>query len=99
MKRWGIGAFVLLALTGCSGSYDPNNEAEAETQCEGFVDKRLKAPATADYELTASREGGSWTVTGAVDSENGFGAKVRSSVTCVLHFEGDTAHLDDITIG
>jgi len=38
-------------------------------------------------------------VTGTVDSENSFGALVRNDIMCAIHFEGDTAHLDDISIG
>lgn len=95
-------AAMLTCLTGCGGSsepYDPNNEYELEAQCEGFVDGRLKAPATAEYDLTAVTDGSGWTVTGTVDSQNSFGALVRNNVMCAIHFEGDTAHLDDISIG
>lgn len=95
----GVVVLVVLVTSACSSEpYDPNNEGEAVSQCEGFADKRLKAPATADYDLSASRSGSGWQVVGTVDSENGFGAKIRSSVTCELHFEGDTAYLDDISI-
>lgn len=101
--RNAIGGLVLLTAllaSGCSNEpYDANNEREAKAQCEGFADKRLKAPADADYELSATQSNGSWTVTGTVDSENSFGAKVRSDVKCVLHFQGSTAYLDDISIG
>lgn len=94
-------ALVLAAaLTACSSEpYDPNNADEAIAQCEGFTDSRLKAPADADYELSAVRSGNAWTVSGTVDSENGFGAKIRSAVTCDLHFEGGIVRLDDISIG
>lgn len=99
MRTWVGVAFLSWLLVGCSSEpYDPNNATEAEAQCEGFTDTRLKSPATADYDLTATETAESWSVTGTVDSENGFGAMIRSSVTCVLHFEGDTAHLDDIAI-
>lgn len=90
---------LLLASCGGSEPYDADNPREAVAQCEGFADKRLKSPATAEYELNASETGGSWTVVGTVDSQNGFGALVRSDVTCVLHFEDDMAYLDDISIG
>lgn len=97
--KTGIALGVLLLLAGCSGEpYDPNNESEARAQCEGFVDQRIKAPATADYNLTATRKGDGWEVVGTVDSENGFGAKVRSEVRCEVHFEGDTAYLDSIAV-
>ena len=34
-----------------------------------------------------------------VDSENGFGAKIRSSFVCtVTHTGGDSWHLDDISL-
>lgn len=100
MKTGIIWAVTALLLAGCSSEpYDPSNPAEAEVQCEDFVDKRLKAPATADYDLTAAPSSGSqWIVTGTVDSENSFGAKVRGDVRCVIRFEGDMAHLDEITI-
>lgn len=101
MKRLVATLAFIPALAGCGGSdepYDPNNEYELIAQCEGFVDDRLKAPATADYDLTAERQGEGWVVTGTVDSENGFGAKIRSDVRCDIHFEGDTAYLDDISI-
>lgn len=101
MKIRGMASVAaVLLVVGCSSEpYDPNNEAEAEAQCEGFADKRLKAPADANYELAAEESEGSWTVIGTVDSQNSFGANVRSNVRCVLHFEGDTAHLDDISVG
>lgn len=96
-RVWLVGAVAVLAA-GCSGEYDPNNPAEAKSQCEGFVDQRLKAPADADYDLEAAQDGTTWTVTGTVDSENSFGARIRSNVRCVLHFVGDTAYLDDISV-
>lgn len=57
--------------------------------------------ALADPELTlsAARDGSGWVVTGTVDSENSFGALVRNDIMCAIHFEGDTAHLGDISIG
>lgn len=96
-----IAIFVVFMLWGSiAGDDEPDvpDQYEAKAQCEGFADKRLKAPATADYDLAAVESAESWTVTGTVDSENGFGAMIRSEVRCVLHFAGDTAYLDDISI-
>jgi hypothetical protein len=100
MKKFAVGtALVTVILGSCSSEpYDPNNPVEAEAQCEGFAGKRLKAPSTADFDLSASREGPGWVVTGTVDAENSFGASLRSDIMCRLHFEGDTAYLDDISI-
>lgn len=92
--------FAVLYSSWAGEVYDDTagNSREAVAQCEGFADKRLKSPATADYDLSASESDDGWTVTGTVDSENAFGAQVRSDVTCVLHFEADRAVLDDISI-
>lgn len=104
MKQAAIGvAFVVavVAFAFAAGKVDggAGDEREAITQCEGFADQRLKAPATAEYNLAATENGAGWNVTGTVDSENGFGAKVRSDVVCQLHFDGDTAYLDQISVG
>jgi hypothetical protein len=93
-----VAAVVVVVLIAAFTASSEPGESDARSECESFIDSRLKAPATADYNLVASQDGEQWTVTGTVDSENGFGAKVRSDVTCELHFEGDTAYLDDITI-
>lgn len=98
--RFVIAVTVLLGLcAGCSSEpYDANNEAEAKAQCEGFASTRLKSPSSADFNLNATQSGTSWTVTGTVDSQNSFGASLRSAVTCVIHFSGDTAYLDDLSL-
>ena len=56
----------------------------AEVACEDSVSNQLKAPSTADYDVTVSNElrDGVWFVSGTVDAENAFGAKVRHHWTC-----------------
>lgn len=101
MKQAAIGFALVVAIVAFAffaGRSDGTGETEAVTQCEGFADKRLKAPATAEYDLTASRAGEGWVIVGTVDSENGFGAKIRNAVRCEIHFAGDAAYLDDIAI-
>lgn len=104
MKQAAIGiAFVVLVLgfavySGTRGD-EAGWEREAVAQCEGFADKRLKAPAEAEYDLAAVENGDRWVVTGTVDAENSFGARIRSDVYCELHFAGDAAYLDDISVG
>lgn len=100
MKRT-LGALALCALmaAGCgSGPYNADNEAEMKSQCEGFAAKRLQSPGSAEFTLVANRVGDQWKVTGVVDSENGFGALLRSDVSCVMHIESDTVYLDDISV-
>ncbi len=70
--------------------------------CQKAVLERLKAPATAvfspdDEELFAepgfNAEDGRWMYFGNVDSENGFGALLRSEYACQI-----TDDLADVTI-
>lgn len=62
---------------------------EAEWACEGVVGNNLKAPSTAEYDSSASGSG-PWSVSGTVDAENSFGAKIRSTYSCTVERSGDT---------
>jgi len=88
--------------------YKPD-KVGAWVMAESFVKDRLKAPGTAsfgsvwrDYQspddcvtyLGKKR----YKVTGWVDAENAFGAKIRSNFFCIVRDEGDTWHLEDINI-
>lgn len=75
----------------------------AQSSCESFVKRLLKAPSTADFaphgELQISGSGtGPWTVVGYVDAQNSFGAMLRQNYFCKVHFEGETAYPDDVRI-
>lgn len=92
-----IGIVVLLAFAGCvvssfntEDSAD-NDQYEAIAQCEARIDDLLKSPATASYDTTATASSGEWTVTGTVDSENSFGANIRSSFQCTVTVHEDSA--------
>lgn len=63
----------------------------AEVMCHEFVKKQLKAPATAKFPAADSikKDGATYTVIAGVDSENGFGALIRTPFTCVIHADGD----------
>jgi hypothetical protein len=61
----------------------------AYSLCKQWVKLRLKAPATASFDVLAtsirSNDAGTGIlVEGPVDSENGFGANIRSHYTCVI---------------
>jgi hypothetical protein len=77
---------------------------EAWVTCKSFVEKRLKAPSTADFEsysqeLVAESEYGSFEVHGTVDAQNSYGAKLRSNFRCKLHSdEAGNWLLDSISI-
>jgi len=77
------------------------NRDDATRACqEKFVPDRLKAPATAKFSnvTTTATAAGGYTVVGSVDSENGFGALIRSTFTCSVHSSGDQWVLDSATV-
>ena len=83
-----LAATVVLLAWGCSSrasrsAGDPDRlRFEAVAACESLVEGRLRSPATAGFDSSARGGGVSWRVTGVVDSENGFGALVRTSFAC-----------------
>lgn len=89
------------ALSGC-GSSGPD-ELGAKIACKQFVENALKSPASADFPSYSSMEasGGptSWSVRGYVDSENGFGAQIRTDWTCTVssYDEGDSWNLEGLS--
>jgi hypothetical protein len=68
-------------------------KADAVAACEEFVKGYLKAPATAtfaDVEASAIGDGHTWEVLGGVDSENSYGALVRSTFSCTTERSSST---------
>ena len=69
----------------------PDLARSAETACTEYVTSRLKSPATAKFVGIKVEQDGDryYLVTGEVDSQNSFGALVRSEFECYM------AHKDD----
>jgi hypothetical protein len=94
------------SVRGDGGQEVSLDRAGAADVCEKFVRDRLKAPDTATFrdpygdQISYTGGGnGPITVDASVDSENGFGAKLRSTYSCtVSQTGGDNWHLDDIQI-
>lgn len=97
------------AVTTVRGDQQPRssqlNNMEAFDVCKKFVSARLKAPSTATWrnplgdQVTYSGRTDRVTVVATVDSENSFGAKIRSSYECTVVAVGDSNwHLDSLTI-
>jgi len=77
----------LLSMCG-GGSGSGGADADGATQaCHGWVTDELKAPSTADFTGDDVSGNGPWTISGSVDAENSFGAKIRSSWTCEVRLE------------
>lgn len=71
---------------------DPRgSQTEAIIYAQGFVENCLRAPATAQFpwETMAILDGDVWRVSGSVDSQNGFGALIRSDWQCELRKSSD----------
>lgn len=76
---------IVVATSGSRPPYDPNNKLEAVSQCEDLVESQLKAPSTAKFNSSAASSGsGTWTVSGTVDAQNGFGAQIRTTFQCTM---------------
>lgn len=70
---------------------------EAGKQCERFVEDRLKSPSTAEFDLSTTGGPDLFTSSGTVDSQNGFGAMVRSHISCTIRLDGETWRLEKVT--
>lgn len=106
---WGRAVIVGLLLMcgacsvfgGSDKSTDEPTDGAAFVACKDFVKDRLKAPSTADFgsiiDTDIAHTGPVWTVSGPVDAENSFGAKLRLDYTCMIRANGDTWTLESIT--
>jgi hypothetical protein len=103
---WIVVAVLLvgtLAFAVLGGGGDKPSEGEKKSDVERvckdqFIADRLKAPSTAEYDLTVTGGPITYTANGTVDSENGFGAMLRSDVTCVVRDDGDKWVLESVTL-
>jgi Double zinc ribbon len=74
----------------------PYSESTAFYICQQFVEKRLKAPASAKFasystDMTIDLGDGKFRVSSYVDSQNGFGAMLRNNYTCTVHWTGGSS--------
>lgn len=86
----GIAAFVFRSHGSSGSSTAPADRSlEAKSTCETFVKRQLKAPATAKFseESAAKVSDVEYTAAGSVDSQNSFGAMLRSTFACDLTYD------------
>jgi len=98
---------IIGAATGGGNDGAPLSESAA-VMCESFVKKNLKSPGTADFpgvtdtdyaktKTISDTRPWKYKVTGVVDSQNGFGATVRTDYACTVSTkDNDTWTLDDL---
>lgn len=105
---WGIAVVVVIALAGCSSDQDKQGIDErlkiygAYDSAVAAVKANLKAPATAKFgdmgNSEIKRSDTQWKVQGYVDSENSFGANIRSNYVVILEYRSDNDSFDIMDI-
>lgn len=93
-------AISAILLSGCSNAPRPVNVSTMAHQC---VLPLLKSPSTAEFsnygqEAIIQLNDSTWIVDGYVDSENGFGASVRSQFVCLVTYRGDMVLCNDVLV-
>lgn len=96
-----IALAVLIVVVGAVrliGMVLEDREGDARKACEGYVRDSLKSPSSAEFSEAEAEERGEYgfTVSGAVDSENGFGAMIRNQYECKVNSIGDDWLLIDL---
>lgn len=91
--KTGLGILVILFMLAVFGGTSTTklDEWGAQVACEDVVKTLLKAPSTAEFSnwQRQSNGDGKYTVTGTVDSQNGFGAMLRSQFGCTVRDKGN----------
>lgn len=100
----GVWAAITVFPAGSSTPKTPHtpDAFDAYYMCQQFVTDRLKSPATAVFPLSTDTQTDKLSTVqfrniAYVDSQNGFGANIRTHYTCtVTNTGGDSWHLDDL---
>jgi hypothetical protein len=86
-----------------SNSDNTTNQFLAYNYAEDFVKQKLKSPSTAVFpEVSEKNEhitdlgSGKYKIDSWVDSQNGFGAMVRTNFSCTIIFEGEKVRCEDM---
>ena len=101
---------VLLIIFYIIGSNGDNSSPSSSTNkflaynyAENFIEKKLKSPSTADFPGVSEKDkhitdlgGGKYKINSWVDSQNGFGATIRTNFSCTIIFEGDNVRCEDL---
>ena len=103
-----IAIFTFVAIgSSDSGSDEPvkPDPILAYNFAEDFITERLKSPSTAEFPGIFDKKdhitdlgGGEYQINSWVDSQNGFGAMIRSRWSCKIKFVGDKVQAENIII-
>jgi hypothetical protein len=105
-----IASFLFIAF----GSDDDNSSGSSSTDtnkmlaynyAEDFVKQRLKSPSTAEFpglfekaDHITELGNDEYLINSWVDSQNGFGAMIRSKFSCKIIFKDDKVRVEDLVI-
>ncbi len=103
-----IFTFIFLAF----GSEDNNSSSSTETNkmlaynyAEHFVKQRLKSPSTAEFpgifekaDHITELGNDEYLINSWVDSQNSFGAMIRSKFSCKIIFKDDKVRVENLVI-
>lgn len=98
-----FGAILLFVFTAVFFSDSGPDKIGAYVASQQFVEQKLRAPASADFpsyreSMVNELSGGKYRIKAYVDSQNGFGAQIRSHYTCVIRAKGESWHLEALDI-
>lgn len=83
-------AFIISIVCRCSDDKPKYDKFSAIMDSRQFIEKRLKAPSTANFEsdttYTIKVNDSTFFVTSFVDAENSFGAKLRTKYSCTITY-------------
>ena len=106
--------FTLIIFTffafGSGESDDSSSSVEpskflAYNYAEDFIEQRLKSPSTAEFPGVSEKDshitdlgGGKYQINSWVDSQNSFGAIIRSKWSCKIIFTDDKVRAENLVI-
>ena len=100
-----IFVFIFLAFGSGDSNSSGANRMLAYNYAEKFVKQHLKSPGTAKFpglfekdEHITELGNGEYRINSWVDSQNGFGAMIRSRFSCKIIIEGDNIRVENLVI-
>jgi len=100
--------FFIIGFFGDDSSSDSTNSTNnflAYNYAEDFVKQKLKSPSTAIFPGVSEKNehiidlgSGKYKINSWVDSQNGFGAMLRTNFSCTIIFEGEKVRCEDLVL-
>jgi hypothetical protein len=108
--KWIVGGIIALIFVFSQFSGNDNNSVDSDpilayNYAKDFIKDRLKSPSTAEFPGTFEKKNhvtdlgnGVYQINSWVDSQNGFGAMIRSRWSCRISFIGGKVQAENISI-